>query len=223
MTKILAGKDPKIKNLTNVAYETIKNSIVNNDLKPGDHLSEHMIAASLGMSRTPIREALKVLANEGLVEIHNGVGIFVKHMTAKEIYEFFEVRAALECAALHTSLKNITDHEIEQIEQEWLSLRDKADQGQRIDFDLIAELDRKLHMLIVNKCNNEYLKSIINGIRQSIFRYQRLSAQALGNEKESINQHLEILSLLKERNMEKILPVLDDHIRKGADNVARNA
>lgn len=211
----------KINNLTNIAYETIKNSILNNEIKPGDYLSENMIANTLEMSRTPIREALRVLASEGLVEIYNGVGVFVKHITTKEICELFEVRAALECIALRTSLMNITDEEIEQLESDWLTLKKKADSGLEIDLDTIAQYDHKLHSLIVDKCINSFIKNIVKSIRQSILRYQRLSAKALADEKETINQHLEIISLLKERKVEKVIPVLERHIQEAANYIAK--
>ncbi|MCL6611686.1 MAG: GntR family transcriptional regulator [Peptococcaceae bacterium] len=180
-----------------------------------------MIASTLEMSRTPIREALRVLASEGLVEIYNGVGVFVKHITTKEICELFEVRAALECIALRTSLTNITDEEIEQLERDWQKLKEKADNGLEIGLDTIAHYDHKLHSLIVDKCNNSFIKNIVRSIRQSILRYQRLSAKALADEKETISQHLEIISLLKERKADRVIPVLERHIQEAADNIAK--
>lgn len=215
-------KKNKNRNLTSIAYDTIKDSIINNDIKPGDCLSENSIAQILGMSRTPIREAIKVLASEGLVEIHNGIGIFVKHVTAKEIHELFEVRAALECTALSSSLKYITDDEISNIEKEWLELMRKVDEGEKIDLDIITEYDNRMHSLIIDKCDNEYLKEIMNGIRLKITRFQRMSARALGNEKETINQHLEILNYMKKKDKEKLLKVLRVHIEKAAEYITSN-
>ncbi|WZL72524.1 GntR family transcriptional regulator [Clostridiaceae bacterium 35-E11] len=215
-------KKNKIKNLTTLAYETIKNSIMNNEIKPGDYLSENLLAQTLGMSRTPIREAIKVLASEGLVEIHNGVGVFVKHVTTKEIHELFEVRAALECTALHSSLKYITDDEISDIEEGWLELKRKIDQGEKIDIDIISDYDSRLHSLIVNKCDNAYLKEIMSSIKLKIKRFQRMSARALGNEKETLNQHLEIINYMKEKDVDKLSKLLRIHIEKAAENITRN-
>lgn len=212
----------KIKNLTSVAYDTIKSSIFSNEIKPGDYLSENQIAQTLGMSRTPIREAIKVLASEGLVEIHNGVGIFVKQITAKEIHDLFEVRAALECAAVLTALDNITRKEIESIEKEWLEYKRKIEEDIEIDIDAISDLDYNLHFLIVERCKNDYLKSIVNGIRMKIMRYQRISARALANVRETINQHLEIMEYMKKKDVEMLLKVLKEHIEKAEENISRN-
>ncbi|KUO73058.1 MAG: hypothetical protein APF77_20520 [Clostridia bacterium BRH_c25] len=222
-TAILSDmKKNKGGNLTNIAYDTIKHSIFNNEIKPGDYLSENTIAQTLGMSRTPIREALKILASEGLIEIHNGVGVFVKHVTIKEIYELFEVRAALECAALQSFLDNITEAEIDQMEREWLDFKSRIKSGGEINIDAISEQDYKLHILIVDKCNNTYLKNIMKSIRLKISRYQLLSAKALGNEVETINQHLEILNVIREKDIDKLTKLLKVHIREAAENIAKN-
>jgi len=139
-------------NRTSIAYDALKESIFINKLKPGDHISENQVAQSLGMSRTPVREAIKVLASEGLVEIHNGVGIFVKQITTKEISDLFEVRAALECAALHTALECISDQELDAINEKWMKLKKKMDGGAKGDLSHLLDLDFQFHSLIVEIC-----------------------------------------------------------------------
>jgi DNA-binding GntR family transcriptional regulator len=208
-------------NRTSIAYDSLKKSILTNVIKPGDYLSENQVAQSLGMSRTPVREAIKVLASEGLVEIHNGVGIFVKQVTTKEISDLFEVRAALECTALHTALDNISDKEIDNLAVAWLKLKRETDSGRKVDLDLIWTLDYQLHSLIVDRCRNEFLKTVIDGIRMKIRRYQKISTIALANEKDTINQHLEIIQCMKKRDLDVLSKVLQEHIRVAAENIIR--
>jgi len=208
-------------NRTSIAYDALRDSIFTNRLKPGDHLSENQVAESLGMSRTPVREAIKVLASEGLVEIHNGVGIFVRQITTKEIADLFEVRAALECAALHTALDLITDQELDAIQAQWTALKEKAEAGPRGDLGHLMNLDYQLHSLIVDRCRNDFLKQVINGIRMKIRRYQRISALALDDERDAINQHLEIIGCMKRRDLEPLSRVLAEHIRKAAENILK--
>lgn len=215
-------KKNEIKNLTSVAYDVIKSSIINNEIKSGERLSETIIAQTLGMSRTPIREAIKILESEDLLEVHNGVGIFVKQVTIKNIYELFEVRAALECTALRSALENVTTDEIKYIEEKWMSLKARTDLGEKIHLDEIAHWDIELHSLIINKCNNDYLINIMTGIKLKIFRFQRMSAKSLGDENDTINQHLEILKLMKERDIDKLSQVLRIHIKKAGENIANN-
>ncbi|MGI6686589.1 MAG: GntR family transcriptional regulator [Bacillota bacterium] len=218
MSKVLSIKrKSKAKNMNTIAYEAIKNSIIQNEIKPGEHISEYMLSESLGMSRTPIREALKVLASEGLVEIYRGVGVFVKSLSAKEVYEIIEVRATLECLALHSSLENITNEEIDQIKAEWLKLKNDLEKGKEICIETIAEFDSKFHQLIVDRCHNSFLKKIFKQIWVTILRYQYLSAIGLGNPEDTINQHLKIMDAMKTRDLEIILPVLEKHIKISAD------
>jgi DNA-binding GntR family transcriptional regulator len=209
-------------NRTSMAYDCLKNSIFTNELKPGDHLSEKQVAESLGISRTPVREAIKVLAGEGLVEIHNGVGVFIKQVTIKEISDLFEVRAALECAALRSALDQISDLEIEGLAEAWLGHKQRIDSGQRLDLDQISNLDYQLHSLIVDRCRNDFLKHSIDGIRLKIRRFQRISAMAVEHEEETVNQHLEIIRCMKARNVEVLSRVLEEHIRKAAENIIKH-
>jgi GntR family transcriptional regulator, rspAB operon transcriptional repressor len=207
---------------TSVAYESLRQSIFTNQFKPGDYLSENHLAQSLGMSRTPIREAIRVLANEGLIEVHNGVGIFVKQITAKEISDLFAVRAALECAALPSALELISNAEIDAIYQKWLEQKKRIDLGERVDLDYISELDYQLHFLIVDRCSNEFLKQVMSGIRIKIKRYQRMSATLLDDENDQIGQHLEILNYMRRRDLDPLAKVLREHIRRAAENITNN-
>jgi DNA-binding GntR family transcriptional regulator len=209
-------------NRTSVAYESLKESIFTNDIKPGDYLSENQVAQSLGMSRTPVREAIKVLASEGLVETHHGVGIFVKRVTVKEISDLFEVRAALECTALQTALDNITDQEIDTILEAWLKQRQLLGSGRKLDLNHVSNLDYQLHSLIVDRCRNDFLKHVIDGIRLKIRRYQRISAMAVADENNTINQHLEIIQCMKNRDLEVLARVLKAHILLAAENIIRH-
>jgi DNA-binding GntR family transcriptional regulator len=209
-------------NRTSIAYDSLKKSILTNVIKPGDYLSENQVAQSLGMSRTPVREAIKVLASEGLVEIHNGVGIFVKRVTTKEISDLFEVRAELECLALHTALDNISEHEMDAIYAEWTKQKKKVEAGQKIDLDHVLRLDFQLHCLIVDRCGNEFLKNVIDGIRTKIMRYQRISAMAFPDEEDMINQHLQITGLMRLGDLDVLSKMLKKHILKAADNIIRN-
>jgi DNA-binding GntR family transcriptional regulator len=209
-------------NRTSIAYDSLKNSIFTNQIKPGDYLSENHLAQSLGMSRTPVREAIKVLASEGFLEIHNGVGIFVKQITAKEISDLFEVRAALECAALRSALEQLSDPDLDETIADWAKQKQKIEDGQKIDLDDLMILDDHLHLMIVDRCGNELIKHLIDGIRTKIMRYRKISAMALADEMNIIEQHLEILQCMKKRDVEMLSKMLKEHIWKAANNIIKN-
>ena len=208
------------KNLKNIAYETLKKAIINNELKPGVHLSEPLIAKALDMSRTPIREALKFLEKDGLVE-QKDIGIFVKQMTKKELAEIFSVRAALECEALKTALINISDQEIDEIEIKWLSLRKNVEDGQKIDENIIIDNDIEFHSFITRKSYNDFLIDILSSISNRSTRYIRASMLDLGNIFNTIDQHLELINVIRERNIEKASVLFYNHIKSALHRLSK--
>ena len=210
--KITVSNGSQMSSLAHKAYCSIKESIMKNEFKPGDCLSENALAQALGMSRTPIREAIKVLSSEGLIEIHNGVGAFIKHITVKEIHDIFEVRSALECIAVDSALARITNEELEVIEKDWLKLYEDVIAGKPIGYGILSEHDSKLHELIVVKCDNDFIINIIAGIRMKIARFQKISATALGDELDTINQHLALIKIMKSGNSEALKHELKSHI-----------
>jgi DNA-binding GntR family transcriptional regulator len=207
---------------TGIALDALRRSLFDNQVRPGDCLSENGLARSLGMSRTPVREAVKVLASEGLLEIHHGVGIFVKPVTTREIVDLFEVRAALECAALPTAMAHISDQELDAVLEAWLAQKRRLDAGETLDPDQISELDFNLHFLIVDRCENLFLKHTMNSIRLKIKRYQRISARALADDWDAVDQHVKILACMKRRDLDALAKVLKEHIRNAAENIIRN-
>ncbi|MGA7279152.1 MAG: GntR family transcriptional regulator [Desulfocapsaceae bacterium] len=208
--------------LAQKAYVVIRDSIIENEFKPGDCLSENSLAKALGMSRTPIREAIKVLSSEGFIEIHNGVGAFIKHITVKEIHDIFEVRSALECIAVDSALDRITDEEIEKLREDWLNLYEDAVAGKAIGFGVLSELDSKLHELLVVKCDNDFIIDIVAGIKMKIARFQKISAAALGDELNTINQHLELIDIMKSRDVEALKDKLKSHILQAEELILKN-
>lgn len=199
-------------NLARSAYEQIKEAIVYAKFKPGECLSENMLAEVLEMSRTPVREALKELTNEDLVEIVPGRGVIVKDISRKNLKEIFELRKVLECLAAETAIANLTEAEILNLENDWLTIMTKINQGEKVAWEHVSRCDNKLHSTIINNCDNSYLKDFMKVLNQQILRYQLLTAQALDDVKDTVRQHLEIIKLLKERDPGALIPVLRKHI-----------
>lgn len=208
----------KKSNLSRQAYEQIKEAIVWAKFKPGECLSENMLARVMDMSRTPVREALKELAREGLVEILPGRGAFVKGISLKDLKDIYELRGVLECLAAQTAIKNITDAEIARAREEWLAVL--ADhKREEVSWERISILDNQFHNMIINKSDNLLLQEFMLLVNQKILLYQRLSAQASGDVEGTVRQHLEIIDLFKARDIEKLIPTLAGHIETAAKNV----
>ncbi|MDF2676826.1 MAG: transcriptional regulator GntR family [Bacillota bacterium] len=202
----------KKKNLREIAYSQLKDDIFKNRIKPGDCLSENLIASEFNMSRTPVREALRMLESEDLVEIKDGIGIYVKTISFKDIKDIFEVRKAIETLAIKTSINRIMDYEVDELREKFIDLLNEHEHGVDVSLEKFASVDWELDELIVNKCNNDYIISIIKEINAKIRRYQYLSHEAYNDVKESTEQHLKILSLIKEKKLEELIEENEKHI-----------
>ena len=203
--------------LSEQAYKQIKEAICEGRIVSGDILSENQLAQDLGMSRTPVREALRALASEDWLEIKNGVGAYVKPLSAKDIQDLYEVRRLLEVQAAKTSVYRVADEEIDRLEARSQQLLEQTvDHGADLDPKIFSELDWELHELIVERCQNNYIKSIMRNNTANMKCYQALSFEALHDLRESTLQHLHILALLRQRDREGLPAALDQHLEWAA-------
>lgn len=208
--------------LSEQAYNQIKDAICQGSVAPGDILSENQIAQQLGMSRTPVREALRALASEGFVEIRNGIGAYVKPLSSKDMEDLYEVRCLLEMQAIKTSIYRISNDEIDDLTRRFQAIYDACEQGDSPAQGEFSELDWELHSLLVDRCTNNYIKKIVAGNNSNLRRYQSLSVNVLGDVHESARQHLEILRVLRSRDLDKLEEVLHAHLMWSANLLRTN-
>ena len=208
--------------LSEQAYNQIKDAICQGSVAPGDILSENPIAQQLGMSRTPVREALRALASEGFVEIRNGIGAYVKPLSSKDMEDLYEVRCLLEMQAIKTSIYRISNDEIDDLTRRFQAIYDACEQGDSPAQGEFSELDWELHSLLVDRCTNNYIKEIVAGNNSNLRRYQSLSVNVLGDVHESARQHLEILRVLRSRDLDKLEEVLHAHLMWSANLLRTN-
>ena len=208
--------------LSEQAYNQIKDAICQGSVAPGDILSENQIAQQLGMSRTPVREALRALASEGFVEIRNGIGAYVKPLSSKDMEDLYEVRCLLEMQAINTAIYRISNDEIDDLTRRFQAIYDACEQGDSPAQGEFSELDWELHSLLVDRCTNNYIKEIVAGNNSNLRRYQSLSVNVLGDVHESARQHLEILRVLRSRDLDKLEEVLHAHLMWSANLLRTN-
>ena len=202
--------------LSQQAYNHIKDALCRGEIVAGDILSENQLAQDLGMSRTPVREALRTLASENWLEIKNGVGAYVKPLSSKDIEDLYEIRCLLEVQAAKTAVYHISNREIDDLEQRFKALLDDYEHGKYPDPGYFSQLDWTLHELIVERCTNNYLKIIMRNNNSNIKRYQLLSFEARNDIKDSTLQHLNILALLRRRDVPALTKALTEHLNWAA-------
>lgn len=192
----------------------IRNAIFSGSLAPGEELGQDSLAAKLGISRMPVREALQILAGEGLVELRMNRGAIVKDVSAESVREHFEVRLTLECEAVARACSRITDFsELEYIHEE----QRKAIEN--LDVAKANMCNQALHMYIWEHAGNKKLKNILvqlwNGL--SIGTVVR----PIDHMRLSFEEHARILEALKRRDEGTARSVMADHLKRSMENMMR--
>ncbi len=189
------------------AYEYLYNAIVTNKLPPGVAIAEQEISNVLGISRTPVREALKQLEAEGLVRHVPLRGTFVEEITTQDLEEIFALRETLEVLALKTAITEITNEELYEIEILLRSLEYDSSNEKFYDSD------RRLHDLIVKHGGNRRLAQILNNLNSQMERLRHIAAMKPHRLEQSKKEHLAIVAALKKRDLEEAERLLRQHLR----------
>jgi DNA-binding GntR family transcriptional regulator len=205
------GRDPG-RNRAEAAYTRIRLDIVSGGLRAGDYLNEASLAEQLGMSRTPVREALKQLASDQLVEMIPGRGAWVKDVSLSDLLEIYELRKVLECMAAESAIDTIPIGEIDELERDWLAVRDGYRRGEEAGYEVISRLDNRVHGLLIRHCRNSRLRDFMFLLNQEILRYQLLTARTLADPVATIDQHIELLALLRRRDAQALCEGLRKHL-----------
>lgn len=214
---------PEKRNLKQEAIAHIHNMLLCGQLKWGDRVSEETIAKHIGISRTPVREALHLYCEMGVFRRLPRFGTVVRIPEAREIEELFEIRVALEVYAVNEAIKYITSEELNQLEQTCLRLKSLAatlrkSGAKQLEKEHVLELftaDQDFHMGIIRATGNRMLIKHINDNRMltRILGNFRTSRFGEGNVIDIYNQHHAIYEAIREKNAEKAADCMQRHIR----------
>ena len=155
--------------LRDVVFKTLRQAILTGEFMPGERLMEISLAKRLGVSRTPVREAIRKLELEGLVIMIPRKGAAVARITVSDLKDVLEVRCHLEEFAASLACERIDDEEIQELK---LALKAFEDAIEEKNLKLIAERDVEFHDVIFKATKNKRLLQIINNLREQIYRYR---------------------------------------------------
>jgi DNA-binding GntR family transcriptional regulator len=200
---------------TDVAYAALRQMILSGDMSAGSHLGEVELAATLGLSRTPVREALQRLDSEGLVEVLPHRGARVVRWTPEALEEIFELRALLEpYGAGRAAGRGVPEPILGELDALCDAMeRAAADR----DFPRVAELNASLHGLVLETSGNTRLTGLVRTVVHVpivIGTFERYDAAALAR---SMNHHRELVTALRARDPEWASSVMRSHVRAAAD------
>ena len=204
------------------AYRWIAEKIDSGELKMGETLPETFLAEEIGVSRTPVREALRMLEQDGYVKIVPSKGAFVSEISMEDVHEICEIRKLLEPFAALTAAKRIPGGEIAEMSEEWELFAKAAKKKGALDSSSIADSDLKLHFTVAKYATNKRIGEILMNYHVQIKRFKHLSVQSLADIQNSIKQHLAIIECMKRRNPEELRSCLYEHIVNSEGYIIRD-
>ena len=202
--------------LRDVVFNTLREAILKGDLKPGERLMELQLASKLGVSRTPIREAIRMLEQEGLAVTTPRKGAEVAKMTLKDMEDVLEIRDALDELAVRIACQKISDEQLRQLE-DMKELFEKSTQTGNVK--KIAEADVTFHDVIYEATGNPKLVTLLNNLREQVYRYRVEYIKDPKNYPTLIAEHEAILESLKNRDVKNAVVAMHVHVANQAEAV----
>lgn len=185
------------KPLREVVSEALRQAIQEGVLKPGERLMEIQLADELGVSRTPIREAIRKLELEGFVVMIPRRGTYVADISLKDISQVFEIRSALEELAAGLAAERITGEEVETLERMVVEIGDYIEEK---DMEKIVTADVQFHDVLYKASRNIRLAEIINNLREQILRFRSVSMNQPGRLDKTWEEHRQLVEAIASHN-----------------------
>lgn len=214
---------PKISNhelLSQRIYNILKNQILEGKFKEGSKVTEAEIADQLGVSKTPVREALRNLINEGFITLFPNKGMTISITSTKDVIEVYQIRKVLCGLSVKLLAEKIKDEEIIEFNKIFKKMEFFADKEDVVEYSKLAD---RFHSLINHLSGNERLENFSNILHEQVCRYRIKSLKVKGRLKKSLNEHKKILKSLSEHEPEMAKKFCQEHINNALENILQNA
>ena len=204
------------KNLTSMVYESIKDMMARYEIIPGQRLIFTDLAEQLGVSRTPVNNALNILANEGFLDFVPHQGYTVHQITKDEAESLYEIRLIMETGSIGKAIRRLTPEGLKELgEKKGLYEKAVTDQVSRGRFIL----DQEFHACYVRISGNVYLVDYFREVYQRIFLRHRIEGLHEGRVREVVVEHNEIFESISLRDVERAKELIRSHIEAGMEYI----
>ncbi len=197
--------------LREVVCETLREAIRTGILQPGERLMEIKLAEELGVSRTPVREAIRKLEMEGYVIMMPRRGTYVANLSIRDVNEVFEIRTSLDSLARGLAAERFTDEELEQLERLLVLIGEYIEKG---DMEKIVETDTEFHDILYQASRNSRLIGIILNLREQLTRFRAMSMAYPGRLKETLEEHSRIVEAIADGNVKAARKASELHMEQ---------
>lgn len=198
--------------------ERLRSRIYAHELVPGTWVDEQKLAEEYGISRTPMREALKVLASEGLVQLKPRRGCYVTELAEKDLDEIFPVMALLEGRVAYEATAKATDKNVDKLEAIHNRLEKSAKQN---NIDGFFEANQDFHKELQVLAGNRWLQKAIDDLRIVVRLTRRDSLRLEGRVTQSLEEHRAILAAIQKRDATEAGRLMHDHLLSGREALAK--
>lgn len=205
--------------LRSQVFGRIRQDILCGRYARGDELTEAGLGAELGVSRTPVREALRQLELEGLVELIPNKGAFVTGISSKDVMDIYEIRSRLEGLCARWAAENITDQELDEMEE---IMHLSEFHAQKEHYDKVFELDGRFHELMYEASHSRMLAHELSDFHQYVQRVRRLSIQNRVRSRFSNEEHNRIFNALKDHDGDLAESLAKEHILNCMENIKKH-
>lgn len=197
--------------LTDSVYAVIKEEILGLRFEPGQALVERDLSDQMGVSKTPVREALLRLANEGFLSRTSSRRLVVKQVTQEEIEDIYSIREVLEPMAVTLAVPKLLDADFKALEQHLQSAKESMEQGDR---SATAKFNRHYHMLFAARSGNRLLEEVLSGMQDRVRIISALGWRVAPSMADEHGEHVAVLNAAKDRRAEEAGRLMAEHIHR---------
>ena len=198
-------------------YEVLRETILTGKLKPGEKITEVEIAEELNVSRTPVREAIRMLELEDLIVIVPQRGVFVAGIKSiKEINDIFQVRSELEGLAAFLTAQNISEEQLSRMDNYTDQIKKCIENN---DLERCIEIDISFHQIIYEASDNKWLQKLLDTLFEQITRFRSNSLAQEGRMEEALNEHKEMSEAFANGDADKARELAQKHIESARKSV----
>jgi DNA-binding GntR family transcriptional regulator len=197
------------KPINEIVYEGLRTAIIKGIIPVGERIKETEYSERMNISRTPIREALKRIEDEGLVEYIPNVGVIVKKVSKEDVEEIFKIRIALETLATKNAMEIMTEKEFEQMYQ---LLVKTEEANSRNEVDRVIDLFTDFNDMIYRFSRMPRLEHIVNRLRDYLKRFRDISLTSQARRKKALEEHWIIYNIMKEKNYDVLPLIISNHL-----------
>lgn len=202
--------------LRDVVFQTLREGILTGELKPGERLMEIHLANRLGVSRTPVREAIRMLELEGLVTMIPRKGACVASISKQDLQDVLELRRALDSLAVKLACERILPEQLR-------ALQDAAKEFEQSTVSNnakeIAQADVRFHDIILDAAGNKRLIQMVNNLAERVFRYRLEYVKDRNNHAQLVKEHAKILEYIEKKDSEAAQRAIELHIDNQEKNI----